>query len=49
MDNGECLSFWFYCTFPSDQSDITGISHEPWHFRYVGKEAAKRFMIINGL
>lgn len=26
---------------PSDKTDITGISNEPWHYRYVGKDAAK--------
>ena len=26
-----------YC---GDKSDITGISDEPWHYRYVGREAA---------
>lgn len=26
--------------YPSDKSDITGIIYEPWHYRYVGKEAA---------
>lgn len=34
--------FGFIVRFPSDQSNITGISNEPWHFRYVGKEAAKK-------
>src|SRR5699024_5196157 len=26
---------------PADKVDITGISNEPWHYRYVGKEAAQ--------
>ena len=26
--------------YPSDKVDITGFDHEPWHFRYVGKEQA---------
>ncbi len=26
--------------YPEDKSDITGITYEPWHYRYVGKEAA---------
>lgn len=34
--------FGFILRFPLDQSDMTGISNEPWHFRYVGKEAAKK-------
>ena len=28
--------------YPSNKADITGISNEPWHYRYVGKEAAKK-------
>ncbi len=27
--------------YPSDKSELTGIYYEPWHYRYVGKEAAK--------
>jgi len=27
--------------YPDGKEDITGISFEPWHFRYVGKNAAK--------
>ena len=23
-----------------DKDSVTGISYEPWHYRYVGKEAA---------
>lgn len=26
--------------YPSSKSSITGIIYEPWHYRYVGKEAA---------
>ncbi len=26
--------------YPSDKSDVTGIVYEPWHYRYVGREAA---------
>ena len=31
----------FILRYPLDKSDITGIIFEPWHYRYVGKEAAK--------
>ena len=24
-----------------NKTDLTGIDYEPWHYRYVGKEAAK--------
>ena len=27
--------------YPTEKSDLTGISYEPWHYRYVGKEIAK--------
>lgn len=26
--------------YPSNKTDITGVINEPWHYRYVGKEAA---------
>lgn len=32
--------YGFIKRYPSDKVDITGISNEPWHYRYVGKEAA---------
>ena len=33
--------YGFIKRYPSDKTEITGISNEPWHYRYVGKEAAK--------
>ena len=33
--------FGFIMRYPSDKSDITGIYYEPWHYRYVGGEAAE--------
>lgn len=33
--------YGFILRYPSGKSDITGIIYEPWHYRYVGKEAAK--------
>lgn len=33
--------YGFILRYPSDKTDITGVSNEPWHFRYVGKDAAK--------
>lgn len=26
----------FVLRYPEDKTDITGVQHEPWHFRYVG-------------
>jgi len=34
-------SYGFILRFPEKRSKMTGIATEPWHFRYVGKEAAK--------
>ena len=33
--------YGFILRYPLNKSDITGIIFEPWHYRYVGKEAAK--------
>lgn len=33
--------YGFILRYPDGKTDITGISYEPWHFRYVGKEVAK--------
>lgn len=33
--------YGFIVRYPKDKEDITGIEYEPWHFRYVGKDAAE--------
>lgn len=33
--------YGFILRYPKDKEDVTGIMFEPWHFRYVGIEAAK--------
>jgi D-alanyl-D-alanine carboxypeptidase len=33
--------YGFVLRFPEGKEDITGVIYEPWHFRYVGEEAAK--------
>ena len=33
--------FGFILRYPADKEHITGVHYEPWHFRYVGVEAAK--------
>ena len=43
-----CSEYGFVLRFPQDKSDITGIIYEPWHYRYVGVDAAKE-MTENGL
>lgn len=32
--------YGFICRYPQSKTEITGISNEPWHYRYVGIEAA---------
>lgn len=32
--------YGFILRYPSDKEEITGIGYEPWHYRYVGREAA---------
>lgn len=39
-----CDKYGFILRYPSDKSEITGIGYEPWHYRYVGKDAAKEIM-----
>ena len=39
-----CAQYGFILRYPPDKSDITGIVWEPWHFRYVGEEAAVYIM-----
>lgn len=39
-----CHKYGFILRYPKDKEDITGIGYEPWHFRYVGVEAATIIM-----
>ena len=39
-----CAEYGFILRYPADKTDVTGIAYESWHFRYVGKEAAKYIM-----
>lgn len=43
-----CTEYGFILRYPKDKTDITGIVYEPWHYRYVGVEAAK-YIHENGL
>ncbi len=38
MEN--CAKYGFVLRYPTDKGQITGIGYEPWHYRYVGKQAA---------
>ena len=39
-----CAEYGFILRYPTDKSDLTGIGYEPWHYRYVGEDAAKAIM-----
>lgn len=39
-----CHRFGFILRYPEGKEDITGISYESWHFRYVGEEVARIIM-----
>ena len=39
-----CDEYGFILRYPLGKEYITGIQYEPWHFRYVGKEAATIIM-----
>ena len=39
-----CAEFGFILRYPKGKEYITGIEFEPWHFRYVGVDAATIIM-----
>lgn len=39
-----CDEYGFILRYPLGKENITGIEYEPWHFRYVGQEAAASIM-----
>lgn len=39
-----CHEYGFILRYPHDKQEITGITYEPWHYRYVGAEAAEEIM-----
>lgn len=39
-----CKNYGFILRYPRGKEYITSIEYEPWHFRYVGKEAATYIM-----
>lgn len=39
-----CAEYGFILRYPKEKEDITKINYEPWHFRYVGIDAAKYIM-----
>ena len=39
-----CAEYGFILRYPKDKTEVTGVMYEPWHFRYVGTEAASYIM-----
>ncbi len=39
MEHG--WEYGFILRYPQDKASLTGVGYEPWHYRYVGKEAAQ--------
>ncbi len=42
-----CWEYGFILRYPADKVNITGISYEPWHIRYVGVEHALKMQSEN--
>lgn len=42
--SAHCAEYGFIVRYPKDKTDITGVMYEPWHFRYVGEDAAAYIM-----
>lgn len=38
--------YGFILRYPADKTEFTGTSFEPWHYRYVGAEDAKKIMAL---
>lgn len=36
-----CWSYGFILRYPNGTTDLTGIIYEPWHYRYIGLQAAE--------
>lgn len=39
-----CTEYGFILRYPKDKTSLTGVSYEPWHYRYVGEKAAREIM-----
>lgn len=39
-----CAEYGYILRYPTDKSYLTGVNYEPWHYRYVGAEAAREIM-----
>ena len=39
--------YGFILRYPPDKTEVTGVNYEPWHYRYVGREAAGQIVRQN--
>lgn len=39
-----CAEYGFILRYPEGKEGVTGMSYEPWHFRYVGVDVAQKIM-----
>ena len=39
-----CAQYGYILRYPTGKSALTGVNYEPWHYRYVGTEAAAEIM-----
>ena len=39
-----CAEYGYILRYPTEKSALTGVGYEPWHYRYVGTEAAGEIM-----
>jgi len=42
-----CHEYGYIIRYPKGKTDITGYVYEPWHIRYVGKEAAAEIAALD--
>ena len=40
-----CAEYGFILRYPEGKTEQTGYSYEPWHYRFVGREAATEIML----
>jgi D-alanyl-D-alanine carboxypeptidase len=39
--------YGFVLRYPADKVDTTGYKYEPWHYRFVGREAATEMYLAD--
>ena len=42
-----CWRYGFILRYPADKTEITGKDYRPWHYRYVGRDAAAQIRELN--